>query len=706
MISADSGLSKASHEPTLTPPAFNLFLTLFSRTPQSLRLLGPFLVAACASVAAAASLPAPLAPPPPFPQIVAQSEETEFVAPGVTRADYRLATKVGPLAVEVVTVDLRQPSTRLGSVVAADHLISDGETISSMAQRTHAVAGVNADYFDIGQTNQPLNIVVQNGTLLRTPSSRVALDVGRDRTVHFENFTFTGSVQLPGGTVPLESVNVWPPQHGAVLLTRAFGALPQPTDDTQNISLVSLAALGAPDQIAGNYRVLGVYSPMAGPIGAPTLALGPGALAAVPPPVAGDVVTIAAQTDPPLQEIASAVGGGPLLVFGGKPFVDPNSPAPEETNRRFPLSGAALTPDGKLLLVAVDGREPDASVGLTRPEFGALMRGLGATEGMAFDSGGSSTLVARRLGDATATVLNSPSDGTERPVADGVFIYSDAPVGPPARLALHPAQIEAVRGAHVRVTAAIVDAAGHPLGPAPGLTIDALRSQTVVVRHAGLVAELPVRVIDRVAHLRIEPVRPNPDPGGIVQLQAQGTDASGRVVATDGAVRWNADGGTFIEPGLYRAGARNATVVASVAEMSVQKSVAVGRHEVRMPWFGPDGVNLDYDFTGANRFAFHNATYPLPGDPLSFSIDVNGDGSGVALRAAFRNRFGERTAITLAKRVDWHGWQRRTIALPGLLNPPITLVSLYAVNSLGTPPVHAAGTIGLRDPAVILPGTQ
>jgi len=49
-----------------------------------------------------------------------------------------------------------------------------------MALRTHAVAGINADYFDIGQTNQPLGIVVRDGALLRTPSRRVALDVDRD----------------------------------------------------------------------------------------------------------------------------------------------------------------------------------------------------------------------------------------------------------------------------------------------------------------------------------------------------------------------------------------------------------------------------------------------------------------------------------------------------------------------------------------------
>ena len=690
----------------LTSPACSFFLTLFSRIKRSLRRVIPFLFAACIARAAAAAPPADLAPPPPFPQIVAESAESEFVAPGVTRTDYRLETKSGPLSIQVVAVELHKPGVHLGTVVASDKMISEGETISSMAQRTHAVAGINADYFDIGQTNQPLNIVVQNGDLLRTPSNRVALDVSPDGNVHFEPFTFTGSVTLPGGTVPLEAVNIWPPQQGAVLLTSAFGALPPPLEG-QDVTLVPLQSLGEPGAVAGNYRVLGDYPTTAGPIGAPTLALSQAALAIAPPPSFGDIVTIAAQTDPPLAEVQGAVGGGPLLVANGKPYDDPNAPAPAERNRRFPVSGAALTRDGTLLLITVDGRDPTASVGITRPEFGALMLGLGATDGMAFDSGGSATLVARKLGDAQATVLNTPSDGKERPVADGLFVYSDVPVGAPARLVLHPARIEAVRGAHVSVSASIVDAGGHPLGSAPGLSVYAERAQTILVRRGALSAELPVRVLDRVAHLRIEPVRPNPDPRGFVQLHAIASDASGRPLETDGAVQWTVDGdGSFIEPGLFHAAETNAVIKAIVGGAATKKDVAVGRHELPLPWMTGDGITLDYDFTGSNRFAYHNATYALPGDPLAFSVEIDGDGSGVVLRAAFRNRFGERTALTLARRVDWQGWQRRTIVIPGLLNPPVTLVSLYAVNSLGTPPVHAAGTIGFRNPAVVLPGTQ
>ena len=53
--------------------------------------------------------------------------------------------------------------------MADDALISRGETVGSMARRTRAVAGINGDFFDIGNTNRPINMVVRNGALLQLP---------------------------------------------------------------------------------------------------------------------------------------------------------------------------------------------------------------------------------------------------------------------------------------------------------------------------------------------------------------------------------------------------------------------------------------------------------------------------------------------------------------------------------------------------------
>ena len=114
---------------------------------------------------------------------------------------------------------------------------------------------------------------------------------------------------------------------------------------------------------------------------------------------------------------------------------------------------------------------------------------------------------------------------------------------------------------------------------------------------------------------------------------------------------------------------------------------------------------LDYDFSGGARAAYALTSFALPGEPLSFAADIEGDASGVGVRAAFVNVFGERRALTLAESVNWSGWQTLTLPLPDDLNPPVRLVALYAVPSLGGSPVRAAGTLRFRRPSVVVAGS-
>jgi len=55
------------------------------------------------------------------------------------------------------------------------------------------------------------------------------------------------------------------------------------------------------------------------------------------------------------------------------------------------------------------------------------MRWLGVQQAMAFDSGGSVTMVARVPWRAAPAVMNSPSDGHERPVANALLVRSTPP---------------------------------------------------------------------------------------------------------------------------------------------------------------------------------------------------------------------------------------------------------------------------------------
>jgi exopolysaccharide biosynthesis protein len=678
-------------------------------------------------------LPAELLPAAPFPLVIAQSHTSEFVAPGVRRATYRLQTSEGPLVVNVVAIDPREPTVRFGVVVANDRLISDGETVSSMARRSKAVAGVNADYFDIGNTNQPLGAVVSGGALLRTPSKRVVLDVRTDRSVHFEQLGFSGEVRYGDAAVPLTTVNEWPPQGGAGIVTPVYGQI-KPAPGVALAELVPADPVHLDTTIAGTYRVASIADAAAQRVTGTLLAFGPAAKALAPPPASGDSVVVAADTTPSLDSLQCAVGGGPLLLADGRLADDPNSPAPEETDVRFPVSGAARTAAGELLLASVDGRQPGLSIGATRPDFAQLLLAFGATDAMAFDSGGSATLVARVLGERDASVLNSPSDGQERAVADGFFIYSDAPLGPPAQLVVRPSPIVALPRATVSVRLARVDAAGHALGIAHlkgGDVVHTGDSSTVVKLTAGGVsARVPVEVVARLARLDIEPDVRDPNPGGAVTFTATGFDDDGRVVDVGGAVRWGSDRGRFDAPGSYRAGRRDARIFASAGGARASFVLRVGRRAVALPLFdasrvsawhaasappgearalafpaGKGEMQVPYDFSGDARAAYANGDVALPGEPLSFSIDVAGTGSAVGVRAAFVNRFGERRALTLATAIDWEGWQTRTIELPPDLNPPVRLVSLYVVDSLANAPTRAAGAVAFRRARVVIAGT-
>jgi hypothetical protein len=67
-----------------------------------------------------------------------------------------------------------------------------------------------------------------------------------------------------------------------------------------------------------------------------------------------------------------------------------------------------------LLLVVVDGRQQNYSMGMSLQEEAELMRAKGCTQAINLDGGGSSIMMIRDL--KNVTTLNRPSDGEHRPV--------------------------------------------------------------------------------------------------------------------------------------------------------------------------------------------------------------------------------------------------------------------------------------------------
>ncbi|MBM3992513.1 MAG: hypothetical protein FJ298_16160, partial [Planctomycetes bacterium] len=114
------------------------------------------------------------------------------------------------------------------------------------------------------------------------------------------------------------------------------------------------------------------------------------------------------------------VSGHPMLVVGGAVTASATNPNSTFCKTRHPRTMVGLDKTGTTLIVAVvDGRQPWLSVGMTCGEQAALMKDLGAWTALNLDGGGSSTMYVAGQG-----VVNAPSDGSERTVANHLALYA------------------------------------------------------------------------------------------------------------------------------------------------------------------------------------------------------------------------------------------------------------------------------------------
>ncbi|HTU71268.1 MAG TPA: phosphodiester glycosidase family protein [Candidatus Baltobacteraceae bacterium] len=682
-----------------------------------------------------ALLPAHLDLGPPFPPVAFDAPTIETIAPGVEYGEYDLVTGEGPIVVHVIAVAPHAPGIELNTVLADDALTSPGETVSSMAQRTGAIAGINGDYFDIGNTNAPTNVVVHDDELLRTPDRRYALLVTQDGTPQISQVEFAGTLQLADRTVTLDAVNEFPPPGGGVsLLTPAFGPVP-PNDD---LTLVALDPTDGTPPFA-TYRVTTVPDNTVRQPPGYYVAIGMNAYAAAGVPNVGDTIAAHGDLSPvALGDLVAAVGGGPLILDNGAWVDDPNGPSGGEFDRPIPCSGAAIGADGTLYLLEVDGRQPELSVGITRPEFAALMLAFGAVRGMAFDGGGSSELVARIPADSDAQLVNTPSDGHERKVADGLFVYDTAPVGPATQLLVQPVAVRALRGASINVRFAAADSADHVVADAlpidvrvepSGLgtyrqgtfTAAASGEGSLVAREGAMMLRVPIRVYDDPARVAILPEDPSVAQNGRLTLQARAYDAQGYAIALPATLPWRAQNASIDGGGTLTAGVSDALVSLLLGDHLANAHVTVGFHDVALPTTpsfmtqpkGGEGsvqpvpgcedcAQLQYALGPGERAAYLVTGVTLPARSVGIAFDVDDDGQGALLKLALRNAINEEVLLPVAP-MDHPGWREVAVRLPQGLAQPARLVAIYVIGANASATIQ--GTITVKNLHAVVAGS-
>lgn len=535
-------------------------------------------------------------------------------------------------------------------------LFTSRNAATPMSGPATVVGGVNADFFASSPTaGLPIGIHVQDGELVVSPNNRPAFGVLRDGSPVIGIPEMTGEVwreQPPAWTAEdglggeevdelflraaVTAVNRPPNGLGLVLYTPRFGSQTPAVEGT----VVTLRGVAEPVKNGGTYT--GVVARVEAGRGATAVRAtipADGVVLAARGPAevlledlsVGEWLQFRLELAPPFDEVMEAVAGWPVLVQDGEAL--PLNNGDNLVAGRHPRTAVGFN-DEYVFIVTVDGRQNGWSNGMTLRELARFMVELGAEEALNLDGGGSTTMVLRPPGEERPVVVNRPSDGHERAVANALFVVSTAPPGPLATLHVRPAAQAVAPGAalplevlgqdlynnpvavdpahvtwtvsedHVEVVAAPPEFGNGPNPPSTPFALRALAPGTVSVtaRVGEAAAAVPIDVVTSVARLEVVPDMIHLAAGETAAPGVLAYDADGRPVwveprqltwsvgtegsAADGIVRVDDDGRiTGVGAGEAAVHARLGDAVASAAVTVDRAPVVLSDFETSGEWF-------------------------------------------------------------------------------------------------------------------------
>jgi hypothetical protein len=355
--------------------------------------------------------------------------QTQVVAPGVTlfrSNDASLVTPPGAVAVHLLRLDPER--VRLDAALSNGEVM-DAERVADIAARHQAIAAVNGGFFSL-RNGEPTGLLKIGGELVS--DSNVIRGVvairsrpGRQPELEFDQASVRMALTFTAGNkdrrVPIDGLDTTRERGKLMLYTPSYHA---DTDTAANG--IEWVIAGRPPAIVEIRRDAG-RTPI--PRGGAVLSFGglelPPDLAAL---VAGTRVTfepawrsVHGLSSSRFDEADHIVNGAGLLRRDGRPVT--NWREVENLNPltfldvRHPRTLIGVDRRGFIWLIAVDGRQPGYSLGMTFAELVALADRLELRDALNLDGGGSTTMVVKGV------VVNKPSDPSgARAVSDALIV--------------------------------------------------------------------------------------------------------------------------------------------------------------------------------------------------------------------------------------------------------------------------------------------
>lgn len=331
-----------------------------------------------------------------------------------------------PMDIHVVRFKYPNPDFRLetelaGGAVLAPNNAPTRARVSSMAKSRGAFLAVNADYF--APSGDPLGLFIHDGELISEPfRSRSAIGWTENR-VFIDRPKWKAWIEAPNGLrLSINGINRPASTNELIVFSEAGSTATASTNGMMFVFECDQSP--TPD---GVFEAK--FKHVVPDVRSHPVRKGQWVVAATGANQLRLLAGIQQNTtykfefhfegSPEWKQARFALGGGPRLIRSGQVLVEYVEEGFDNdfALKRHPRTAIGITASGEIVLVVVDGRSK-FSTGATLNELAWIMRGLGCVEALNLDGGGSSTLYAG------GAILNRPSDGVERPVANALLLYA------------------------------------------------------------------------------------------------------------------------------------------------------------------------------------------------------------------------------------------------------------------------------------------
>ncbi|MFA5524403.1 MAG: phosphodiester glycosidase family protein [Tissierellales bacterium] len=659
--------------------------------------------------------------------VIHERKTSENISSGVVHEHIQKFTNSGWWNINVLRVNLNDEYTEIRPIFSNEG-ISKRERISKMVQDQNAVAGINGDFFASFNYSSPLGIVVRDGEIISTVTEREdnlpTLAIDKNNQVLLSYWTTSIRVLTEQkNIINVKSKNKASSNYSDIRLydkewsKKTFG-------NTLFADMVEVIVID--DQVmevrngeeAIDMPVEGYILAGAGNAGKILLENFK----------VGDRVELEIVSYPDYENIKAALGGGAVIVREGESVKNTND---INITGDQPRTAIGISRDRRqIILVTLDGRHTSYK-GMTQEAFSKILIELGAYEALNLDGGGSTTMVVNQMGSPKPIVVNNPSDGGERLVANGLGVFNNAPSYPIDYIKISADDTNVFQGTSREFTVKGFDIHHNPAdldiedvtfeidsqygyfeastlkAKAPGLAI-------VKANLNGKTTEMRINILEEVKDIEVDMTKIHLDVNSERNLrQFYGVNDEGFTAKIDPKdISWNIVGDIGkIEDGTIYSGSKATSgyITASVGSAIESILVTVGYNKIPIHDFesiedigfttypqtvtgdislrnkakeGNRSLRLTYDFTQSEdtRAAYvllGNEGITLKDKPNKIGMWVYGNKSEHWLRGKLVDNEGTSYNIDFSRAIDWDDWKWVTADIPANVTYPVKLERVY-----------------------------